>query len=124
MSAAEKDQAFIEGDFFTKITGSDTSGVYTLTPNPSSSRIEFENSAFTAASSPFIGSYNTESSTVIPRPCAFYSLDMGAVEYYRGQNTLTYDIATLEGEPTFTLENGGAPDSIAHYSQEDGVLHI
>ena len=48
VDAAEKDQAFIEGGFFTKTTGSETSEFYKLTPNLSSLPVEFENSAFTA----------------------------------------------------------------------------
>lgn len=39
----------------------------------------------------------------IPRPCAFKSQNMTAVEYYRGQHTLTYDFAGENSINTITL---------------------
>lgn len=56
---------------------------------------------------------------------------MTSVEYYRGQNTLTYDIWMENEENTYPLEdaiiileNGEPADSIAHYSPSEHVVHI
>ena len=68
---------------------------------------------------------------MIPRPCAYDSRNLTSVEYYRGQNTLTYDIWMENEENTYPLEdaiiileNGEPADSIAHYSPSEHVVHI
>ena len=40
----------------------------------------------------YSGGFTTLDTMKIPRPSAFASYNLTAVEYYRGQNTMTYDI--------------------------------
>jgi len=43
--------------------------------------------------SKYSGGFSLLDSYKIPRPCAFKSFNMTQVEYYRGQNPLSYSIA-------------------------------
>jgi hypothetical protein len=59
----------------------------------------------------------------IPRPCAFKSFNLTHVEYYRGQNTMNYDIGDendvayvltqMTGDSKIIKQNGDPADSFA-----------
>ena len=52
---------------------------------------------FNSYVSKYSGSFDLMNSFRIPRPCAYKSINMTSVEYYRGQNTLTYDVFDKNG---------------------------
>ena len=71
----------------------------------------------------------------IPRPSAFASYNLTAVEYYRGQNTMTYDIGEensvgssvvtqMSSDSKIIFQDGTSADSFARYSQEDYSIKI
>jgi hypothetical protein len=68
----------------------------------------------------------------IPRPCAYKSENMTAVQYYRGQKTLTYNIfdrnpatpLTLMENPTMTYQTGESCEDLATLNIQDNNVLI
>ena len=54
---------------------------------------KYRNSALIPYVSRYSGGFSTLDTMRLPRPSAFASANMTAVEYYRGQNSLIYNIA-------------------------------
>ena len=61
----------------------------------------------------------------IPRPCAFSSFNMTAVQYYRGQKTLTYDVLAqndarvasgIKGNPDLVYQDGTDASDLLKYN--------
>jgi len=59
-------------------------------------------------SSKYIGGFALQDSLIIPRPCAYKSVNMTSVEYYRGQNALKYDIFRENSASVVTLMSDNA----------------
>jgi hypothetical protein len=71
----------------------------------------------------------------IPRPCAFESYNLTSVEYYRGQNTMTYDIADKNSVASSVItqmtsasklikQDGSSAENLAKYNQEAYSVEI
>ena len=70
----------------------------------------------------------------IPRPSAFASYNLTAVEYYRGQNTMTYNIGEenesasvvtqMSAESKIIFQDGKSAETIAVYNQDEYSVKI
>jgi hypothetical protein len=70
----------------------DVSGLYTLFKDDETVRKSRKSNYFIPYASRYSGSFALMDTMKIPRPCAYRSLNLTGVEYYRGQNTMDYDI--------------------------------
>ena len=62
-----------------------------------------QNNYFVPYTSRYSGGFPLLDTMRIPRPCAYKSMNMTTVKYYRGQNDLTYDIYRENEGNTFSL---------------------
>ena len=82
----------------------------------------------------YSGGFTTLDTMKIPRPSAFASYNLTAVEYYRGQNTMTYDIGEennvasvvtqMSSDSKIIFQDGTSAESFAQYSQEDYSIKL
>lgn len=66
--------------------------ILTLWENNDDVPKELKQNYFIPYVSRYSGGFSLIDTMKIPRPCAFESFNLTSVEYYRGQNTMTYDI--------------------------------
>ena len=66
--------------------------LYTFTATYRSVPTTREDNYFAPYTSRYSGGFWLLDTMKIPRPCAFFSQNLTSVQYYRGQNTLSYDI--------------------------------
>ena len=67
----------------------------------------------------------------IPRPCAYSSQNLTSVQYYRGQNNMTYDIFAensgdtfMSGEPYIIFQDGQPADALATFNPSEFTVII
>lgn len=75
-------------------TGSsiNSNGLYTFTTTFRSINLAREDNYFVPYPSKYSGGFALLDTMKVPRPCAYQSQNLTAVEYYRGQNTYSYDL--------------------------------
>lgn len=75
-----------------------SNGIYNLIDDDTKVRKSRKNEYFIPYASRYSGGFALLDTMKIPRPCAYKSLNLTGVEYYRGQNTLDYKISNNENE--------------------------
>lgn len=75
-----------------------SNGIYSLFEDDTKVRKSRKNEYFIPYASRYSGGFALLDTMKIPRPCAYKSLNLTGVEYYRGQNTLDYKISNNENE--------------------------
>ena len=81
-------------------------GLYSFTNADGSIPRAYEENYFVPYPSRYAGGFSLLSTMKVPRPCAYASQNLGRVEYYRGQNTMQYDIYQ---ENSFVETSGTTP---------------
>jgi len=70
----------------------DREGLYTFTTTLRSVPITLTENYFVPYPSRYSGGFTLLDTMKVPRPCAYQSQNLTSVQYYRGQNTLQYDV--------------------------------
>lgn len=78
-------------------------GVASVSTRQSDVKVVQQNKYFVPYTSRYSGGFPLLDTMRIPRPCAYKSMNMTTVRYYRGQNDLTYDIYRENEETYFSL---------------------
>ena len=109
-------------------------GLYTFTVQYRSIPVRQEENYFLPYKSRYSGGFNLLDTMKIPRPCAFESQNLTSVQYYRGQNTLSYDLygsnnqpraATLmESDAKMIFQDGTDASSLATYDRNSFTIAI
>ena len=69
----------------------------------------------------------------IPRPCAYQSQNLTSVQYYRGQNTMQYNIfdeysetvaTSMTDSPNIIFQDGVSADTLAVYNPSENTIDI
>lgn len=82
-----------------------TTSVASVSSKQGDVKVVQQNKYFVPYTSRYSGGFPLLDTMRIPRPCAYKSMNMTTVRYYRGQNDLTYDIYRENEGNTFSLMN-------------------
>lgn len=95
-------------------------------------KTKYANDQHVPYASRYSGGFALLDSFKIPRPCAFKSFNMTSVDYYRGQNALSYSISqnnamsyvtSLMSSPDL-LNMNGKPATLARYDNKTNSIMI
>jgi len=90
---------------------------------------------FLPYTSRYSGGFDLLNSMKIPRPCAYKSSNLTAVEYYRGQNEMDYSISDNNGDVAYVVtlmdensefiyQNGEPATNVGRYQQDGYSVKI
>ena len=108
-------------------------GLYSFTTTYRSIPMNKEENYFIPYPSRYSGGFTLLDTMKIPRPCAFASQNLTSVQYYRGQNTMQYDIYRLNsatvasyitGTPYILFQDGEDASSLATFNVQQNTIVI
>jgi len=108
-------------------------GLYTFTTTYRSIPMNKEDNYFIPYPSRYSGGFTLLDTMKIPRPCAHASQNFTSVQYYRGQNTLQYNIYSensakaatyITGTPYIIFQDGKDAAALATFNQQQNTIDI
>ena len=108
-------------------------GLYTFTTTYRSVPTTREDNYYVPYTSRYSGGFTLLDTMKIPRPCAYQSQNLTSVQYYRGQNTMVYDVyaensatvtAYMDGNPFIIFQNGTDAGKLATYTANGATVEI
>lgn len=108
-------------------------GLYSFTTTYRSIPMNKEDNYYVPYPSRYSGGFALQDTMKVPRPCAFASQNLTSVSYYRGQNTMQYNLfaqnsakvaSYMTNTPTIIYQNGQDASDLAKYNSQQQTIDI
>lgn len=99
-------------------------GLYTFSNDLKAVKVTLMENYFVPYASRYSGGFVLLDTMKIPRACAYQSQNLTSIKYYRGQNTLKYDVYKLNSATTGSYMSGNNPKVIYQNGQSAEKLAV